>query len=310
MSISIARRSALAAIVFTTSLCTFTRAEIPLPAPSQTTTPVKIDLTQFKLTWQDEFDGNAIDPAKWQAPVEVRQGASRWNPELVTVKDGLLRLGIRKTSDPTIRYELGGLRTQHDYDPSRTLFEQKYGYFEVRCKLPRNAMADYWGAFWMMSGEISDQQGNTTKGVEIDILETFCWVPHLEHAMTFHWNGYGLKHNAATVPCGKQPEVLDGEFHTFGFYWDESIYVSFVDGVEVGRTDMKGLGRDENGKVKSTGTSQAPAHLLLTCEAAPWAGKSPNWESDMPAEDEFIVDYVRVYTGKLSPAGQQTPAKP
>ena len=214
----------------------------------------------------------------------------------------MLHLGIKKTSDPTIRYELGGVRTQKDYDPSKTMFEQQYGYFETRCKMPRNAMADYWGAFWMMSGEISDKQSDTTKGMEIDILETFNWIPYLEHSMTFHWNGYGLNHNAATVPCGKHSEILDGKFHTFGFYWDESVYVSFIDGVEAGRTDMKGLGRDENGRLKSTGTSHKPAHLLLTCEAAPWAGKSPTWEADMPAEDEFVVDYVRVYTGKLAPA--------
>jgi hypothetical protein len=76
-------------------------------------------------------------------------------------------------------------------------------------------------------------------------------------------------------------------------------YVIFLDGVEVGRTDLMGLGSDEGQRHKSAGPCRQPGYLILSCEAAPWAGASPEWEQEMPAEDEFLVDYVRVYEGTL-----------
>lgn len=269
------------------------RAETPVA-------PVRLDLSQFKLVWQDEFDGDKLDTTKWQAPHETRQGTSRWDPALITVKDGLLRLGIRKHNDPVIRYKAAGIRTQKDYDPSQNLFVQRYGYFEARCKLLRNNMADYWGAFWMMAGSINDNQSDTRKGVEIDIMETFTFAKEPEHFLTLHWNGYSKLHNFASIRCGRHPQLLDGQFHTFGLYWDEDVFVSFVDGVEVGRTRLIGLGHTDKGRVASAGVCQYPAYLLLSTEAAPWAGKSHEWEKNMPDEDEFVVDYVRVYTGRLT----------
>jgi beta-glucanase (GH16 family) len=258
-----------------------------------------LDLSQFKLTWQDEFDGDMLDPAKWEAPEMPRQGASRWVRSLVKVEGGALHLGIRKTADPKLRYDCGAVRTQYAYDPNRTMFQQRYGYFEARCKLPKHVDADYWGAFWIMAGSVSDRVADSRDGTEIDIMESFNFAGRREHTMALHWNGYGKLHNAAGIKCGPHREAADGQFHTFGLYWDEQYYVAFLDGVEVGRTDMIGLGKDEPGKTKSQGTCRRPGYLKLTCEAAPWAGLSHLWEKAMPEEDEFVVDYVRVYEGKL-----------
>ena len=43
------------------------------------------------------------------------------------------------------------------------------------------------------------------------------------------------------------------------------------------------------------GTCRAPAYLKLSVEAAQWCGPTHLWEKDMPEEDVFEIDYVRVY---------------
>jgi beta-glucanase (GH16 family) len=255
-----------------------------------------IDPSKLQMTWSDEFSGTTLDTTKWQAADnEVRQGNSRWRSNQVSVANGQLRIGIQKVNDPTIKYECGAVRTRKDYKVSQTLFQQKFGYFETRLKLPANIGADYWAAFWMMAGNVSDTVSDTRQGTEIDIMESFNYDKPGEHRMTFHWNGYGTKHNAAGVSCGAQPQLLDHGFHSYGFYWDENWYIGYLDGVEVGRTNMIGLGSSATGKTLSQGTCLQPGYLLLSVEADLWPGTSSNWDPVMPAEDEFLVDYVRVY---------------
>ena len=259
----------------------------------------KIDYSNLKLVWRDEFDGNTLDTTKWQAPEMPRQGGSRWQSSLVTVKDGMLHLGIRLTDDPVLKYDCGAIRTQKDYDVNQTMFWQRYGYFEARCRLPKNLKADYWASFWLLCGKIGTEQPDTRQGLEVDIFETFHLANSNSIEMAFHWNGYAEKHNVAGVAGDLTPQLRDNKFHTFGLYWDEKVYVLFVDGKEVCRTDLIGLGKGDNGKTKSKGPCQKPGYVKLTCEAAPWAGGTNEWEKELSKEDEMTVDYVRVYTGTL-----------
>ena len=268
----------------------------PTPAAAQ---KPKIDLRKFKITFHDEFDGKQLDTTKWEAPEMPRQGSSRWVKSLVRVEKGLLHLGIKLTNDPVLRYDCAGIRTQRNYDPNQTMFQQRYGYFETRCKLPKNLKADYWGSFWMMCGKVADQTSDTRDGLEVDILETFHFASKNAYSLSFHWNGYGAKHNSVGSECAPTPQALDGKFHRYGLYWDETVYVAFFDGVEVGRTSLMGMGSKEGGKTPSNGPCQKPGYVKLCTEAAAWVGASSDWEKQMPTEDDFVVDYVRVYEGKL-----------
>jgi beta-glucanase (GH16 family) len=54
-------------------------------------------------------------------------------------------------------YDCGVVRTKKAWTTGEELFTQKYGYFETRAKLPKNISADYWAAFWMLSGDFSDK---------------------------------------------------------------------------------------------------------------------------------------------------------
>ncbi len=263
-------------------------------------TEKRIDLNAYTMTFNDEFEGTALDTAKWDTPTMPRQGGSRWMPDQVSVKDGVLRLGITLSSDPILRYHCGAVRTQRNYDPNQTMFSQRFGYWEARCKLPRRIDADYFADFWLLAGKIGEGR-NTREGTEIDIFESFELAEGHQYSMNFHWSGYGKQHNSYGLKCGEQPQLRDGEFHTYGLLWDENFYAVYVDGVEIGRTDMMGLGTDKDGKLPSNGTCQYPAYLKLTVEAAEWPGKSNKWEKDLPTEDEFLIDWVRVYMPKDAP---------
>jgi hypothetical protein len=112
-----------------------------------------------------------------------------------------------------------------------------------------------------------------------------------------HWGGYGADHNGAGWDSGEHRELLNDEFHTYGLYWDEHEYIFYINGVEVARSDAMNLGNKDGG-VKSVGTLRKPAYLKLSVEAANWSGPHWDWEVNMPEEDVFEIDYVRVYQKK------------
>jgi beta-glucanase (GH16 family) len=271
-------------------------AESPPPLKAADAS-IGIDLSGYVMTFHDEFDGTALDTTKWEAPTMPRQGGSRWTSEQVSVQNGCLRLGIQLTNDPVLRYDCGAVRTRRNYDINQTMFVQAYGYFEARCKLPRRIDADYFADFWIMAGKITEGN-NTREGNEIDIFESFELAEGRQYSMNFHWSGYGRQHNVYGLKCGNKPQLRDGKFHVYGFLWTKEFYAVYVDGVEIGRTAMMGLGSNKDGKLLSNGPCQEPGYLKLTVEAAQWAGKSPGWEPDLPTQDEFLIDWVRAYLPK------------
>ena len=139
-------------------------------------------------------------------------------------------------------------------------------------------------------------------------MESFHLAKATNCPLTFHWNGYGKKHNQAEIESPATPQLWDGKFHRYGMYWDEHCYVAFLDGKEIARTDMIGLGTTNGGKTLSQGPCQQPGYVKLSCEAAAWVGASREWEKEMTAEDEFVVDYVRVYEGTLPAPPKSDPA--
>ena len=255
----------------------------------------KVNLSGYRIVWRDEFDGNAIDTTKWQSPTQQRQGSSLWDPKYVSVKDGKAVFRIEKTDDPTWRYRSACLRTTKGYDPKDRLFQFTYGYVEARVKIHHWLRSDYWFAVWMMDGSVSDSNPDTRKGCEIDIMETFHMnnLGQLPH--TFHWNGYGAKHNAQGFTTWPNLELLNGDFHTYGLLWTPEYMAFTIDGYITWKTDMKGLGSDKDGKTPSQGVPQTPAYIKLSMEAAPWAGPWWKWEKDMPESDSCEVDWVRVW---------------
>lgn len=153
------------------------------------------------------------------------------------------------------------------------LFEQTYGYYEIRAQL--SIEEGFWTAFWLMSDGAQQVGDEGRDGTEIDIFETpFARYNKIEHAL--HWDGYEKDHKSVGESL-TIPEAYGG-FTTFALEWTEDEYIFYVDDVETWRTSGGGV-------------SQVPAYLKITAEIGEWAGdiKKANLPSQM------VVDYVCVY---------------
>ena len=116
------------------------------------------------LTFNDEFNTNVLDTSKWNPcypwGIANSDSSDSWcdlNEILFT--GNTLKLGVNARSKSNIQlnnqtvtrdYAIGVISTKQKFD---------YGYYEIRCKIPR--VAELWPAFWM--------HGDC--GQEIDIFE-------------------------------------------------------------------------------------------------------------------------------------------
>ena len=121
---------------------------------------------QFKLVWNDEFNGNALDESKWCYRTCFWGRRAHWFAEpkdnAVEVKDGKVYLKIVKKEDGQLVTPL--LQTGHliwDYihdnkssfwpisKVEKPIFLHRYGFYECRCRTQQ--MPGWWSAFWMQS---------------------------------------------------------------------------------------------------------------------------------------------------------------
>lgn len=220
------------------------------------------------MIWNDEFDGSLLDDTKWKAcPEWKRHGGSYWeadNSQLTGT--GQLRLDVTQEGDSVF---CGAIRTH-------SLYDQKFGYFEVRCKVPQ--MHGGWAAFWMMP--YSNKPGDQGRdGTEIDIFESIDgWKGQVNHAL--HWDGYGPGHQSEGNSISR-PDLYDDSYHKFGLWWTPTEYVFFIDDVESWRSSAGGV-------------SQVAQYLKLTLEVsdASWPG---DWADQEKKPIHWYIDYVRTY---------------
>ena len=227
----------------------------------------KIGGREYSLVFEDQFTGDSLDPTKWALAPEWRRQdvGGYWRNEMTEVKDGNLILWAKLDSDGTPIS--GAIR-------SKGIFEQAFGYFE--CRMKWHKTTGFWGAFWMMCGEVTRVDGSAESGVEIDIIESGERARGgVNHAL--HWDGYSADHKQLAKIL-TQPCQYDGEWHTYGMQWTEDAYVFYIDGVETWRTAECGI-------------CDKPGYLKLTTEFGKWA--APIVESELP--DCVRVDWVKVY---------------
>jgi beta-glucanase (GH16 family) len=249
---------------------------------------------QWKLVWNDEFDGNSLDTTKWGFRLHIMQTRHEtWTDDAYELDGkGFLKL---KAYEKDGEYYSSQLQTGSNYMDrpgdqygsskltwpiaklEKPKFVHKYGYYEIRCKLP--TQEGWWVAFWMQSPTIGATLDPLESGVEIDIMENFTRDGVI--SQNIHWNGYGKNHEGA----GSGPiklQLNDGEFHTFGVDWNPYGYVFYVDGKETWRISGPVSNREQFILVSAEcdGYRKGAASPLLKKAVLP---------------DYFIVDYVRVY---------------
>ena len=253
----------------------------------------------FTLVWADEFDGDSVDPAKWEGhgfngqETIIRRG-SYWNTDFATVKDGNLRIRTEYCPDGCNGNGLPGWYTC-GLDTAG-IFEPTHGYFECRCILPKGE--GMWSAFWLISRGMafSNEPGEViggTDGAEVDVFESAFYESSFPRRVSsnIHVDGYGEYHRSANV-CKPWLLVNDPyeDFNTYGLEWNEKEYIFYVNGAETGRSDFGGA-------------CLVPMYLILSVEvggnnavpAADWTGGPI---TDNGGITDFVIDYVRAYSYK------------
>lgn len=220
---------------------------------------------EWKLVWQDEFEGDTLDTSKWEV-MDCDRRADLWSPDSVSLDGkGNLLLTTLPPKEKGEKFRSGCVRTKKKY-------EHAFGYYVARARF--QSQPGHWTAFWLHNQSVNDVGDEGRDGTEIDIMEKPWRDDRVQQ--TLHWDGYGEAHRSeGHVPS--VPGVMDG-FHTFSLYWTPEEYVFYVDGKETWRT-------------RAGGVCQVPLYLKLSDEIGPWADNI----KDATLPDDFAVDYVRVY---------------
>jgi len=228
----------------------------------------KADRPGWKLTFHDEFDGQAMDTQKWNPNDPWGRERNHELQAYVTnafkVKGGILCINTDKRqafySGKQRAYTSGMMTTQGK-------FSQQYGRFEIRCRVPKGK--GMWPAFWLLPDSLGWPP-------EIDVLEVLGHNPNKVY-LTNHFRDEQKKHGSHGGSWSG-PD-FSAQFHEFAVEWSPKAIVWFVDGVERFRSEKS--------------IPQGKMYMLVNLAVGgDWPG-APDEKTQFPAA--FEVDYVRVY---------------
>jgi len=282
----------------------------------------------WKLTWNDEFDGTELDKTKWNTGYRfvdvINNEMQAYVPEAITVGHGVCTIKVEKKQAQN--QDMYGHKKKMQEFTSGAIttydkFAQKYGYFESRIKMTTGPGT--WPAFWLLPDRgraVKEEVARVDNrddfgfgwGSEIDIFEFMPWWKDSNGLFMSH-SGSVWSYNKATPKDpephaygayvydnnGNGPQALkykhaDTQFHTYGLYWSPEQLTFYVDS-KPGYTinDAKHI-------------SAVPEYILLNVALSGngW-GMGPDHkdpsrqqiEEGMPSA--MVIDYVRVYTGTL-----------
>jgi hypothetical protein len=186
-----------------------------------------------------------------------------YTPEDVYVHDGVLTLRSQKR-------DMGGRHYTSGLVETKGKFEQKYGRFEIRAKLP--ATRGMWPAHWLMPTDGSWPP-------EIDIMEM---VGHKPRAVfgTIHWGKWPA--NRYYSQCYKGPDFTK-DFHVFAIEWEPNCIKWFVDDKKYSEVKLH--------------VPNQPFYIILNTAVGGMMPGNPDETTVFPQYHD--IDYVRVYVKEV-----------
>lgn len=240
--------------------------------------------TGWRLSFEDNFDGDALDTGVWTIHTGARRNAVN-TADAIRVGGGNLTI-TTYTSEG--RHYTGFLSTNRS-------FLGTFGYWEARIKF--QDAPGMWSAFWLQSPTMGNPIGDpATAGTEIDITEHRVRDNRgadisNKSVSNLHWDGYGSSHRSVGSGLVNNPTgpSLQGNFHTYGLLWTPDRYEFFIDGRRVWRTTQAVSHRSE--------------FIFLTSEVQnnSWAGSIPagGYGDRSSSRVQMVVDWVRVWQRPL-----------
>jgi beta-glucanase (GH16 family) len=230
--------------------------------------------------WNDEFDGAALDAAKWTREV-TNNPANNEQQAYVTSQVAVAGGNMVITSEniPTNGKPYRSGRVHSNY-------AQRHGRWEVRADLPTSR--GMWPAIWLLPN--TSQHSWPSQG-EIDILENRGNQPNLTSS-AYHYGTnppffHDYDYTEQTTARFGTPVNYHTGFHTYAVEWDASKIRFFVDDVH----HWTLYNSDTNGYL---GNQTAPMRTMLnTAVGGDFLGdQQPNATTVWP--QQFLIDYVRI----------------
>lgn len=205
-----------------------------------TPTPDRATPDGWQLVWQDGFDGEVLDPAKWGCESgsgffhgPERRWVPGWGnnelqcytdlPSNLRVADGCLHLIARRERRDGCDFTSARLRTRSR--DGRSLFAARYGRIEARARAP--AGRGLWSAIWLLPQV--ERYGFWPASGEIDMVEIVgdrvdeylgslhFGAPYPQRSHVTHTHGFGVG-------------VRIDEFHDYALEWDPGEIRWYFDG--------------------------------------------------------------------------------
>lgn len=266
-------------------------SNLKLSAPAASApTPFGQDSSRYALAFAEEFDGNALDP-------------SRWNDRIWY---------LPRSGSPDCRVAHGKLKIWPHRDAAGRWLEriintdgkfyQTYGYFEMEAKLPYGR--GLWPAFWLINRD--DQSMPNPLRPEIDIMEAYpgegrgYWskidLKPIAYSVTI-WpvgaQGQKGSKDAAGRGVVKTPDLSAG-FHKYGMQWEPKKISFFFDGKPVYSLNVE------------------ISHRMFLLVNLQYGSESGNPDSTTPAHpgNAFEINYIRTWLIRDVPVRTERPDAP
>ncbi|SDS23776.1 Beta-glucanase, GH16 family [Formosa sp. Hel1_31_208] len=250
------------------------------------------------LVWQDEFNVDGpLDQTRWT--YDLGDGTAQglpagWGnnelqyytdrPENANVENGVLVITADEESFMGSNYTSARITTQG-------LFEQQYGRFEARIRLPVGK--GIWPAFWLL-GNDCDENPWPQCG-EIDIMEYLGNAPTVVLG-SVHGPGYNAG-DSISREYTLENDRFDEGFHIFGIEWGPNYINYYVDG-DLYQTITPETTADEAITFNAPDNAgewvfNRPFYIIINMAVGGSLPGAPNAETEFP--QSMYVDYVRVY---------------
>jgi len=251
----------------------------------------------WKLVWNDEFNGSKIDETKWgfQLGTGSQYGLDGWgNNELqyytkenAFVKKGNLVIEARKEAKGGMAYTSSRLRTMTEDE--QILYAPTFGKIEARIQAPSGN--GIWPAFWMLPA--TDKYGVWAASGEIDIMEIKGRLPNRTYGTVHYGQAWpGQKESGSMYKFPEDEDTTD--FHVYSLEWEPGVLRWLVDdNVYYETSSWYGMDSEGN-EFDYPAPFDVPFYIVLNLAVG---GIFDDYRvpdaNDIPAQ--MLVDYVRVY---------------
>jgi beta-glucanase (GH16 family) len=266
-----------------------------------TTPPVAPPSGQWTCTFDDEFNGTALDTTLWQPtlsstssyragpmgtrvcyendPRTLSESGGSLNLSVVAAAKSFTCKGIKQSFNT--RY-IGGMVD------SMGLFSQQYGYFQVRAKLPPQTVPGVQETLWLYP-ENETLYGPWPDSGEIDFGEFYSKYPNNDIPVV-HFPGSKQDPNATNNYCTITGVSTAGQWNTYSVMWTPTTITTYFNGVTCFADNYwKYVTYPDKAPEPFT----QPFFINLTQTLGIYPNTFHSWTTPLPATTN--IDYVRVW---------------